>query len=267
MIVDKINAYLSGQGKTIDEAILLEVGELAKWAFGRQFGERQDRSNDLRLSAIGRCPRQNAYKLLGFEENGKEIDARARMVFLMGDLTELAVVGLCKSVGINVTATGADQKDVEIDGVKGHPDGIVTMEGNTYLLEVKSMSSFSFKDFEEGKLDDGYRYQINAYMFALGLSKAIVIALNKDAGVLGEMIVSRDDVIVTDIKQRIKDIRSATKEDLPYRPYQPNEKGWLPWNCGYCNFAFTCWPDAQKILVSGRYKLAIQPTNKKGDTK
>lgn len=260
MIVDKINAYLSGQGKTIDEAILSEVGELAKWAFSRQFGERQERNGDLRLSSIGRCPRQQAYKLLGFEENGKEIDARSRMVFLQGDFVELAVVGLIKAVGIKVEGTGANQKDVEIDGVRGHPDGIVTIEGNAYLLEVKSMSSFSFKDFEAGVLDDGYRYQVNAYLEALGLSKAIVIALNKDAGVLSEMVVSRDDIIVTDIKQRIKDIRSATKEDLPYKPYAPNEKGWLPWQCLYCGFHGTCWPDAQKILVSGRYKLAIQPT-------
>lgn len=264
MIVDKINAYLSGEGKPVDKAILNDVEKLSVWSFERQFGERQEQKATLRLSSIGRCLRQQAYRALGVEENGKEIDARAKMVFAMGDLTEIVVVGLIKAVGIIVDSVGHDQATVDIDGIVGHPDGIVTISGNSYLLEVKSMSSFSFKDFEQGILDEGYRYQINAYMSALSLSKAIVIALNKDAGVLSEMIVSRDDLIVADIKNRIKTLKAVTKDTLPERPYQPDDKGRLPWNCLFCSHHQTCWPDAQKILVSGRYKLALQPT--KGET-
>lgn len=263
MLVDKINAYLSGAGKTLEESFLTEFGDLAKWAVARQFGERQERNGDLRLSSIGRCPRQNAYKLLGFEESGKEIDARAKMLFLLGDLTELAVLGAARAAGCDVTAYGSNQATVEIDGVKGHPDALYEVSGSKYLVEVKSMSSFSFKDFEKGNIDNGYRYQINSYLHALGLTKCIVIALNKDAGVLAEMIVEVDAKIVEDIKQRIKDIRSATKEDLPYRPYAPDEKGFLPWQCLYSPYWKICWPQAQKILVSGKYKLAIQPTKDK----
>jgi len=263
VIVNLINEYLGGQGKTIDEAILADVGNLSKWAFGRQFGERQESKATLRLSSIGKCLRQQAYRALGFEENGKEIDSRAKMVFAMGDLTEIVVVGLIKAVGIIVDSVGHDQATVDIDGIVGHPDGIVTISGNSYLLEVKSMSSFSFKDFEQGVLDEGYRYQINAYMSALSLSKAIVIALNKDAGVLSEMLVSRDEVIVTDIQNRIKTLKAVTVDTLPERPYGPNEKGHLPWQCLYCGHHQTCWPSAQKILVSGRYKLAIQPEKSK----
>ena len=263
MIVNRVNEYLSGKGQTIEEAILEDVGSLTKWAFQRQFGERQDRSNDLRLSSIGKCPRQQAYKMLGFEENGKEIDARARMVFYMGDAVELAVLGLVRAIGGTITGYGHHQAEIEIDGVKGHPDAFYEESGpngvERYLIEIKSMNSYAFGEFEENKLDEGYRYQINAYLESTGLEKCIVIALNKDAGVLAEMIVTKDPKIVADIKQRIKDIRSATKEDLPYRPYAPNEKGWLPWNCLYCGFWGHCWPNAQKILVSGRYKLAIQP--------
>ena len=264
MLIDKINAYLSGEGKTIDEAILTDVGNLSKWAFGRQFGERQERKNTLRLSSIGKCLRQQAYTLLGFEENGKEIDARARMVFAMGDLTELVVVGLIKTVGIKLEFVGMYQATVYIEGIEGHPDGIVAIDGSKYLLEVKSMSSFSFKAFEQGELDSGYKYQINAYMEALGLKKAIVVALNKDAGVLGEMVVSLDPAIVEDIKNRIITLKDASIDKLPERPYAPNEKGWLPFNCLYCAFHRVCMPNAQKILVSGKYKLALQP---KGDTK
>ena len=258
MIVEKINAYLNSTGQTIPEAILNEVGELAKWSFQRQFGEREETEAKLRLSSVGRCVRQQSYKLLGFEENGKSIDARARMVFFTGDIAEIAIVQLAKAAGANITFSGKDQKTVSLEGIEGHPDGVV--DGDT-LLEVKSMSSFSFKDFERGVLDEGYRYQINAYAEALGLSKAIVVALNKDAGVLAEMAVTKDPAIVNDIKLRIKIIQKATKDKLPPRPFAPNDKGFLPWQCNYC-FAYKhCWPSAERVVVKNAYKLKVDLNN------
>lgn len=255
MIVDKINAFLNAAGKTIDDVILQDVGALSRWAFSKQFGEKEERSGALRLSSIGRCMRQQAYKLLNTAENGKAIDARAKVVFFMGDLTELAVVALARAAGCDVSATGAEQAGVNIDGVTGHPDGVVLDSGKRYLLEVKSMSSFSFKDFERGIIDEGYRYQCNAYMHALSLEQCVIVALNKDAGVLAEQIIRIDPVIVAEIKRRIKRLTAVTEDTLPERPYQPDSKGFLPWQCLYCPFWGTCWPKAEKVLVSNRYKL------------
>lgn len=252
MIVDRINAFLDGEGKTIDEAILNEVATLSRWAFQRQFGVREQRPSTLRLSSIGKCMRQQSYKLLGFEENGQEIGARAKMVFLMGDLTELAVVQLALAAGCSITDYGMNQETVEIDGVEGHPDGIIN--GDT-LLEVKSMSSFSFANFQDQEIDESYRYQINAYMDALKLEQCCIVGLNKDAGVLHEWIIKKDPAIVSDIVRRIGSLRAVTKDSLPERPYEPNAKGFLPWQCLYCGFWKTCRPDAERVVVSGRYKL------------
>lgn len=255
MIVDKINGFLMVEGKTIEASILEDVAGLSKGAFRRQFGVREERAATIRLSSIGRCVRQQAYKLLGFPENGKAIDSRAKVVFFMGDLTELAIIGLAKASGCEITATGDKQSPVEIEGVKGHPDGILRDSGKSYLVEVKSMSSFSFKDFERGILDIGYRYQINAYLEALQLEQCVIVALNKDAGVLAEMVISKDPEIVANIKARIAQIRAATKDNLPERPYKPDAKGFYSWVCLYCPYHFTCLPTAEKVLVSNKYKL------------
>lgn len=263
MIVDRIHKFLDSTSQTVDEAIVNDVGLLSKIAFARQFLKREDKPKTLRLSSIGRCTRQQAYNLLGYEENGKGIDSRARMVFFMGDLTEIAVIQLARAAGCVIENVGQDQFLAVLDEVNGHPDGIIIEDGVKYLLEVKSMSSYGFGEFERGVLDEGYRYQINAYLEALKLGKCAVVALNKDAGVLAEMMVSKDEAIVADIRLRIKTLKAVTKESLPPRPYTTNDKGFLPWNCTYCSHWITCWPDAQKILVSGRYKLHLQP---KGDT-
>lgn len=268
MIVDRINDFLTRGDTQIDEALLAEIGKLASWSFLRQFGpDREEKSPaTLRLSSIGRCPRQQAYRLLGFEENGKSIDARAKTVFFMGDLTELAVVGLAKAAGCVIQTTGLEQKTVELDGISGHPDGVLIEGGEIYLLEVKSMSSYGFGELQRGIIDEGYRWQINAYLEALNLDKCILVALNKDAGVLHEVTVAKNPEIVKQIKDRIVLLRLATKETLPERPYKPNEKGILPWQCAYC-FAYRhCWPEAEKVLVSKSYKLKIPKKEKTIET-
>ena len=253
MIVDKINAYLSTEGKPLDEALLLETGKLAAWAFMRQFGERKERlQNSPYFSSIGKCLRQQAYSLLGFEHDGKEIDSRAKMVFFQGDIAELAIVQLAKVVGCEVSQTGFEQQSIEWEGLRGRPDGVVS---GSHLLEVKSMSSYGFDNFQRGELDDSYRYQCNAGMEALNLDKTVIVALNKDAGVLHEMVISKNPEVVKDIRARLAALKSATKESLPPRPYAPNEKGFYPWNCLYCSYWKTCLPNAEKVLVKNAYKL------------
>jgi hypothetical protein len=196
--------------------------------------------------------RQQAYKILGFEENGKEVDSRSKMVFFAGDMAELAIVQVAKLAGCAITACGVSQVAVGLDGMRGRPDGVLD---GTHLVEVKSMSSFSFKDFEKGELDDGYRYQCNAGMEALKLDKCVIVALNKDAGVLAEMVIAKNPEVVDDIYKRIDTLAKATKEHLPDRPYQPDDKGFYPWQCRYCAWFKTCLPGSELVLVKNSYKL------------
>jgi len=253
MIVDRINAYLDTQGKELDESILIEVEALAGNAFRRQFGLKEEREQKSPyFSSIGKCLRQQAYNLLGFPAEGKAIDARARMVFFQGDMVELAIVMLARVAGCAITAYGVGQESIEWEGLRGRPDGILD---GTHLVEVKSMSSYSFDDFQNNILDIGYRYQCNAGMEALGLSHTVIVALNKDAGVLAEMVIPKDPEIIKDIRARLATLKAATKENLPERPYAPNDKGFYPWQCRYCAFYRTCLPNAELVLKGNAYKL------------
>lgn len=267
MIINKIAVYLSGEGpKEVPAHILSDISYASCNSFSRQFGSRKESERKIRLSSIGRCVRQQAYKFLGFEENGKKLDARSSIVFFMGDSCETMIIGLAKLVGCTIEYTGADQKIVELDGVQGSPDGILKDPTGDCLVEVKSMSSYGFAEFQRGVIDEGYRYQCNAYMEALGLKRCVMIALNKDAGVLHEQIFSKDEKIVSDIRNRIQIIRTASRESLPDKPYQPNDKGFLPWNCAYCPVYGHCWPEAEKVLVGKSYKLKIKETENEAKT-
>jgi hypothetical protein len=261
VIVDKVNAYLNGPGAPISAAILEDVGQIAVQAFSRQFGARSEDAGQLRLSGIGRCVRQQAYRILNFPAQGKEIDARSKMVFFQGDLVELAVIQVARQAGCDITATGMTQGLVQLDGVYGHPDGVLHSPNEDVLVEIKSMSSYGFAEFERGVIDPAYEAQYNAYLEATGLDRVCLVGLNKDAGVLHEQIRTKDPTIVADVKKRITTIKAATPESLPLRPYGPNDKGFYPWQCLYCAFHRLCLPEAEKVVVGKAYKLK---TGKKG---
>lgn len=262
MIVEKIYQYLSGQEKTLNDAILDEVAQNSRFAFKRQFMEAdQNDKGKIRLSSAGRCARQVAYAYHGFEKKGKEIDARAKLVFWTGDLIELTVVNLAKLAGCVLLNTGQDQLTVSlpVNGTfaVGHPDGIFLEDGKNYLLEVKSMSSFSYAKFEQGEIDEGYIAQINAYMEALKLEACVFIGLNKDNGMMHERIVKKNPKVVESLTKNLASVAHSTPEKLPPPPaeLEANEKGVYPWNCLYCPYWVHCRVGAKKVLVNKSYKL------------
>ncbi|MBI3065390.1 MAG: hypothetical protein HYY82_10685 [Deltaproteobacteria bacterium] len=63
---------------------------------------------------------------------------------------------------------GSEEKQfyIEVDGIKifGHADGVPALEryGRT-VAELKSMSNYGFRNALQGKVDYGYRCQLNSY--------------------------------------------------------------------------------------------------------
>lgn len=261
MIVDKILQYLNQEGKTLDEALRYEVEKLAGVSFKRQFMTEENGVSKgvLRLSSAGKCARQLAYGYHGFEKKGKEIDARAKIIFFQGDLVELMLASIAKLSGCNLVATGLNQAtvDFQVNGttIKGHTDGLLIEPGEIFLAEFKSMSSYAFERFQEGYIDESYIAQYNTYLDAAGINRCVFVGLNKDSGVLHEMVIQKDPAIVTKARENLLTVIKSTVEALPERRFSPDEKKYLPWNCLYCQFWGHCWPNAEKVLVRNSYKL------------
>ena len=261
MIIDKINKYLWDNELKLDDALKYEVEKLAGWTFKRQFMENGERDNKgkLYLSSVGKCPRQLAYGYHGFEKKGKEIDGRAKIIFWTGDLIELTVVNLAKLAGVILSSTGFNQitLNFSVNGavIQGHPDGLVIEPKEILLLEVKSMSSYGFRKFEKGIIDETYLIQVNCYMEALGINRCVFVALNKDNGIMNEIILEKSEEIVEQSRKNITKVLHSSPEKLPEPNYKADEKGMYPWQCLYCAYWGHCHPNAEKVLVGKAYKL------------
>lgn len=258
MIADAINKYLDSQQYTVSEAILESVGRQAAWCFKRQFMENGEREG-IGLSGSGHCARQLAYKYHGIPTEGKAIDARAKTIFWLGDLAESTVIHLAELAGVVLRKVGQDQATVTLNvngkEIEGHPDGIVVCPDKMRLLEVKSMSSYGFKEFEDGTISPDYLAQVNIYMDLMGFDECCMVAVAKDSGVIKEQMLVKSTEIVAQAKANLATVVDSTPDNLPPRKFGPDHKGKLPWNCTYCNSWRTCWPKAEQVVSGGRYSL------------
>lgn len=267
MIVDKINQYLSAPenlGAT-QESIAYSIGQLASYAFRRQFMEaEEEKTGTLWLSQAGRCPRQLAYRYHGIEKKGKEIDSRAKIVFWQGDMAELMILQLARLAGCNIMATGTSQitVSIQIDNteIRGRPDGLLLEDGQTYLVECKSMPSYSYERFEKGEIDNSYIAQINMYLYASNLQEAVIVAFNKDNGLLNERIITKNEEVIRNTIDGFLQVLHSTPEKLPAPKYQPDAKRYYPWQCVYCAWWGHCIPNAEKVVIGNRYQLRRKET-------
>ena len=198
----------------------------------------------LRMSNIGRPARQ-----LWFEKN-KPLDnakpnAPTQMKFLYGHVLEEILLMLVRAVGHTVTD---EQKEVEINGIKGHMDCKIDGE----VVDIKTASKFAFNKFKNGTLHDddsfGYIPQLSAYEKAENTCKGGFLVINKEGGDI--CLHKPDDLskpnISTLISNLSKFLDSTLMPPVCYAPVEEGKKGNIKIhrNCTYCPYKFECFKDS-----------------------
>tara|TARA_B100000085_G_scaffold108968_1_gene99442 strand:- start:239 stop:922 length:684 start_codon:yes stop_codon:yes gene_type:complete len=196
------------------------------------------------MSQIGKPDRQLWYELKSPVEPAP-IDGQTKLKFIMGDILEALLILLTDLSGHKVTE---QQKEVEIDGVKGHKD--CRIDGT--VVDIKSASSYAFKKFKEGTLhtDDpfGYIAQISGYAEAGKDEEAAFFAIDKSSGEMAVMKV--EPIRMINAKQRIGNVKNFISSDIPPARCYPDEEDGKSGNrklaigCVYCPFKEDCWKDA-----------------------
>lgn len=231
------------QNRDAIHACVNAIGQSIRRVYSPEDNE-QRKVKRLRMSQIGKPDRQLWYDMQEGVEP-RPIDGQTKIKFLYGDILEALVILMAQLAGHDVTE---QQKEVEIDGVKGHKD--CRIDG--MLVDVKSASSYSFKKFKEGtlNLDDpfGYIAQISGYAEADKDSEAGFLAIDKSSGELALMKV--EPVHMINAAQRIGNVKGMLKTTTPpARCYsdEPDGKSGnrkLPVGCIYCQHKEKCWSDA-----------------------
>jgi len=244
-LVSDIHGFL--KGKKITDASLFEN-------FGKELGNvlsssiLDERSPSLRMSNIGRSPRQLWYELHP-EVPKEELQGEDILKFSYGHILEAVVLLLAEASGHSVQRK---QEEISVDGISGHIDAVI----DNVLVDVKSASPYSFSKFVSGEIltgsdPFGYRGQICGYAHALGLPAAWVV-VNKVSGEICILHVPQELIDGYDVRSRIAEVRQAIAGlDEPERCHPDenvNKSGnrKLGVSCSYCPWKFHCWRDSNE---------------------
>ena len=197
----------------------------------------------LRLSTIGRPDRQLWYDFK--KPHNEPLAPSTRIKFLYGYILEELLIMLASISGHKVTQ---QQKQVEVEGVKGHQDCFI----DGVLVDCKSASGIGYSKFKYNNLSNndpfGYIPQISAYAEGNGVDEAGFLVINKSTGELCYTKVHSLEMI--NAKDRVKKIKKVVNSDtLPDKCYSavPDGKSGnykLATACMYCNYKFDCWSDS-----------------------
>jgi len=245
-IYDSIAVLNDGTALDVTEEDIDNFGNAMKEVL-RNWSHPKERSskNNLRMSNVGKPMRQLWYDLRSEEAEQLPLDSSVFIKFLYGHLLEEVVLLLVKLAGHDITS---EQKEVDIDGVKGHMDCKIDGE----VIDIKTASGFAFKKFRDGTLRDddpfGYMSQLSGYEEAEQTNEGGFLALNKENGELALYIPEYLDK--PNVRNKIKKIRNYLKFDEPpdrcYNSIPEGKKGnmKLPRGCVYCRHKNTCHKDA-----------------------
>ena len=243
-LVDDIYLLVSTGTKKPNQEALFAFASTVMDSVRRQLwvSSSDRKAGALRMSNIGKpCTRALWYDING-DDKAEPLRPDTKLKFMMGDIVEALLIYLAKESGHEVTG---QQKEIEIDNIKGHIDCVIDDE----LVDIKSSSSFGMKKFKNGTLPDddpfGYIEQISGYGNALDKSSGTFLAFDKSSG----QQVTYTHKKLSDTKAKIKKVKADTSLPTPpergFAPVKDRQSGRkkLNINCSYCPHKVTCWED------------------------
>lgn len=204
-------------------------------------------------SAIGKECERSIYLSYRWAKR-PSFEGRMLRLFQRGHDEEPRLVSALQKIGIQVEEVDpetGDQWHVEMfPGFSGSADGIGVLDGETMLLEFKTHSHKSFlslvgcnektykeKDFWQGSVKKSkpeHYAQMQTYMGALGLDKALYMAVNKNDDALYLETIDFEQDVYGGLLAKAK--RIIHGYSVPPKSFEPGKMS----PCNFCDFKEQC---------------------------
>lgn len=157
-------------------------------------------------------------------EEGNVIHRKWQRLFLRG--------GLCEVNDLDKTCYDEQYR------LSFSPDAIITIKGRKFIVEIKSMNMFAYK--QAGGRHPSGEIQCRMYMFHAGVKYGIVLMENKNNQDYTLKILKADDALIGDYITRLDEVNGYYEEKaVPAR--RADCKNELSKRCLGCPQSIACW--------------------------
>lgn len=200
-----------------------------------------------RASGIGGCKRKMMYKLLGYEE---QLDHISVFTLEQGTLIHEMIQGYLQRAGV---IESLEEELKILPNLNGHYDGVVVINGERYLLEIKTINGEAYERLlKYNTVYRKYVLQAHCYMHALGLDKTLFLFVNKNHmlsdsckddvpnadALFHEVEVKFENDTWKEIKDKVCELTNNFKNGVMPAFKRVSE-------CSYCTFKAQCESDWQ----------------------
>jgi len=212
--------------------------------------EQEGKKNQLHfyITDAGKCQRAVFFKFKNVA--AEKTDPRLLRIFEHGELLHRNIFNILYRLKIGVTT---EVKIPEQELISGRADAILSIGGENYVLDIKSINSMLFRKLMAPKEEN--LCQIQLYLHYFKIKKGILLYIDKDQQEIKEFIVQYDGPLVEQLllgfAQLNKKIETNT---LPVAlfDYPTN------WQCGYCQYRQICDMASKQEMPWNEFKNRIQ---------
>ncbi|MFP4045690.1 MAG: CRISPR-associated protein Cas4 [Candidatus Aenigmatarchaeota archaeon] len=196
-----------------------------------QKDEEQRERDYFYVSEAADCKRKIYFKMKGVPK--EPLEPVVRRKFERGDQIHQGLVSVLYSLGL---ATASEIEIPDDSLFHGRADAIVSVDGENYVVEIKSASPYSFKKADEPK--ESWHRQLQLYLHYFGMEKGIILVECKGTQKLKEFVVERDEELIEKILKNFKELQEKVKNDVI--PSKPDKSNWSYNKCKYCKYQVVC---------------------------
>jgi CRISPR/Cas system-associated exonuclease Cas4 (RecB family) len=212
------------------------------------------------VTDAGKCPRSVFFKFK--QAPCRDLEARILRLFDHGNyIHELIVKALSgqnvlRGEEINIPANNL---------ISGRADALIQVDGQDYVVDIKSINSMSFRTLTEPSPE--YVYQLQLYLHFFQIAQGVLLYVNKDTQDLKEFLLDYDSSLCNRLLDELEELGQMISENqVPVRLDEWPSGG----QCRYCPYKEVCsmigasqvsWDDFKERI------LAYEASIKNGDSK
>ncbi|MFB6215642.1 MAG: PD-(D/E)XK nuclease family protein [Candidatus Aenigmatarchaeota archaeon] len=199
--------------------------------FYRDKEESRKKRDYFYVSEADDCKRKIYFKMRGAPK--EDLEPVVRRKFERGDQIHRGLVSVLYSLGL---ATASEVETPKDSLFHGRADAVVSINGDNYVVEIKSHNPYSFRNLEEPK--SSWYKQLQLYLHYFDMEEGIILVECKGTQELKEFTVERDHDLVKEIFSEFQDLKEKVEKGVI--PEKPDGDDWEYNKCNYCEYEEVC---------------------------
>jgi len=204
------------------------------------------------VTDAGKCHRFIFFKFK--QAPHPELEPRILRLFDHGNYIHRLILKALKERGV---LEGEEVNIPSQEMISGRADALLTIEGEHYILDIKSINRNGFQVLKEPKPD--HQNQLQLYLHFFQIVKGILLYVNKDTQALKEYSLDYDQGLCQSLLEDLSVLRQEIDQNLiPARlPYWPSNP-----QCRYCPYKDICSMIESEPVYWDKFKERIKAYEK-----